>query len=610
MADQQSDLDIAALRSLEARLHADLRAKQTWAADSETASAAKSCLRGVGRFDWRSRLLPLPPLVRKFLLVSTAAGAVVMLALAALWWRLSSGPIELDLATPWLTAAIKENFGGNHSVAIGGTQLERDASGRTSLRIRDIVVRDTDGTIVASAPKAEVGVSGTGLITGRIRAERLSLVGAEMAVRIEPDSNVTVFAGNKQRPFVTASASSTPLITGATLSSTAPTPAESISAEPASTAAAGSRISVSDFAALLAWIESLDASGLDGRDLSEIGLKDGNLSVDDLRSGKQWNFTNIDLSVTRPKGGGIAVTVGSQGAERPWLVRATITPAQHGRRIIDIETQKVPAKNLMLAMRIAEGEYEPDLPLSGRVRADIGADGKPQMIDGRIVADKGYIVDLDDPEARIPIDRAEISLEWDAARDALVMPFQVVSGSNRFTLLAQLDPPRDSASFWGLKITGGTVMLASASAVDANPLVLNRFLLQLRIDPTKHRIDVEQGDFGNSELGIVIRGNVDYSDGDPKLALGVAGTRMSIAAMKKLWPVFAAPKVRAWVEEHVRGGTVERLVIATNAPMSTLNRAARRCPMRGSRSRSLGMALKFAPWKDYPPSVMQISMCA
>ena len=53
--------------------------------------------------------------------------AVVMIAALGLWWRLSSGPIELNLATPWLKAAIEENFGGNHSVAVGGTQLERDA---------------------------------------------------------------------------------------------------------------------------------------------------------------------------------------------------------------------------------------------------------------------------------------------------------------------------------------------------------------------------------------------------------------------------------------------------------------------------------------------------
>ena len=85
---------------------------------------------------------------------------LAIVGVLGLWWRLSSGPIELDLATPWLKAAIEENFGGNHSVVVGGTQLERDEKGRTSLRLRDIVVRDADGTIVASAPKAEVGLSG------------------------------------------------------------------------------------------------------------------------------------------------------------------------------------------------------------------------------------------------------------------------------------------------------------------------------------------------------------------------------------------------------------------------------------------------------------------
>ena len=108
-------------------------------------------------------------------------------AFLVLWWRLSQGPIELDVATPWLKAAIQENFGGNRIVSVGGTQLERDESGRTSLRLRDIVVRDADGTVVAKAPKAEVGLSGIGLLSGEVRAESLNLVGAEMAVRIEAD---------------------------------------------------------------------------------------------------------------------------------------------------------------------------------------------------------------------------------------------------------------------------------------------------------------------------------------------------------------------------------------------------------------------------------------
>jgi hypothetical protein len=209
MAVQQSNRDLEALRKLEASLNADLCAPQIRSHNRIRPASRPTCT--------LSRLMGLRlwgPRLRKFVLISGSLCGLVLVAMVALWWRLSSGPIELDIATPWLTAAIKENFGAGHDVEIGGTQIERDANGRTSLRIRDIVVRDAEGTVVASAPKAEVGVSGTGLLTGRIRAERLSLVGAEMAVRIESDSKVTVFAGGNKRPFVTASANAAPGLSG------------------------------------------------------------------------------------------------------------------------------------------------------------------------------------------------------------------------------------------------------------------------------------------------------------------------------------------------------------------------------------------------------------
>src|ERR1700719_442430 len=203
--------------------------------------------------------------------------------------------------------------------------------------MRDIVVRDPDGTIVASAPKAEVGVSSAGLFSGRVRAERLSLVGAEMAVRIEPDSKITVFAGANKRPFVTASAAEIPVrLDGTPLPRTAdpgttPTPPAATKPSPATGPV------IPDFAALLAWLDGLGATGLDGHELSELGLKNGNLTVDDQRNGKQWSFRDINLSMTRPKtGGGIAVTLSSGSTEPPWLLRAAMTPGGYGHRIVDI----------------------------------------------------------------------------------------------------------------------------------------------------------------------------------------------------------------------------------------------------------------------------------
>ena len=127
-----------------------------------------------------------------------------MLVVGGLWWRLSSGPIQLDVFTPWLVSAIEENFGSHERVEVGGTQIERTAHG-AAVRVRDIVVRDPDGTVVASAPKAEIDVSGLSLLSGHMRAESLNLVGATMAVRIEPDGRVTVFASDTDKhPIATA----------------------------------------------------------------------------------------------------------------------------------------------------------------------------------------------------------------------------------------------------------------------------------------------------------------------------------------------------------------------------------------------------------------------
>ncbi len=599
MADQQARPNVAALRKLETSLQLDLLEQEAMTCASARNASMPTARQLLGSYYWRVHLLHWWLRLRKTTYVAGALAGLVLIAMTTLWWRLASGPIEFDVATPWLTAAIEENFGSSHQIDIGSTVIERDANGRTALRIRDIVVRDADGAIVASAPKAEVGVSGAGLMTGRVRAQRLSLVGAEMQVRIEPDSKVTVFAGSTKRPFVTASASSTQIPMRGAMTQPLLSAERTGSLPAPATLAPTPRNLIPDFAALLAWIDSLSATGLDGKDLTELGLKNGNLTVDDQRSGKQWSFEDISLSLTRPKAGGIALTMSSEG-ERHWSLRATLTPGERGHRIVDIETQRLPAKDLMLAMRLGDGQYEADVPVSARIRADIGPDGMPHMVDGRVLVEKGEIVDLEDPLAKISIDRAEFSLDWDAMRHALVVPFQVVAGSTRMTLFAQFDAPREAGGPWGVKVTGGTVVLA-ATASDPNPVILNRFLLRMRLDLDRQRIDIEQGEFGNIDLGLLVSGHVDLSNGEPRLDIGIAGSRMSVAAMKRLWPVFLNPKVRTWVDEHIVGGTVDRIVIATNAQLAMLRSSGPPIPDNGLAIEISGTGAEIRAVEGLPP---------
>src|SRR5262249_19593429 len=173
----------------------------------------------------------------------------------------------------------------------------RPEQGRRAVWRRDILVRDEDGAVVAVAPKAEVGVSVANLLVGRISPQRLSLIGAGMAVRIEPDGQLTVFAGAEQRPI--AGPARVPPVPGGTISALPPAQAPAASAQ--------APAAPSGLASILGWLDRLDALGLEGQGLTEIGLKSGSISVDDRRSGKHWEFVNIDLSLTRPASGNIAL---------------------------------------------------------------------------------------------------------------------------------------------------------------------------------------------------------------------------------------------------------------------------------------------------------------
>jgi Protein of unknown function len=516
-------------------------------------------------------------LIRRIGIGSGILVGVLVLGCAGLWWRLNSGPIQLDAFTPWLVSAIEENFGSRERVEVGGTQFERTENGGAAVRVRDIVVRDPDGTVVARAPKAEIRVSGMSLLSGHMRAESLNLVGAAMAVRIEQDGNVTVFAsGADKHPIATATVPGASALVNqqdgkqVTKPDKSAPPVVAPAAVPSSQAQLVPPRPTSDsIAALLSWIDGIGETGLDGHDLHELGLKDGSLTVDDARTGKRWTFANISLGIERPRGGGVVVTVGSDNPDSPWGLTASIKPGRDGYRSIELEARQVAADDLLLASRFGDGSLQISLPLSASLRGEIGPNGVPQSLTGRVVAGAGFINDTNSADTRLDIDHAEFKINWDADSRVLSVPFQILSGGNRVTTQGQIEAPAVAPGPWSFKIGGGTIVLG-APGETGDPLILNRIALSGQFDPVKKRFVLDHGDLGNNDVGIAMSGNADYSSGDLRLAAGLAGTRMPAETLKRLWPVFISPKVRDWFNEHLISGNLERLVIGANAPLDTL----------------------------------------
>ena len=531
--------------------------------------------------------------VRRLAVVLAALMVIFAGCFGALWWRLGAGPINLDMATPWLAAAIEDNIGHGNTVEVGGTQIERAGRIRIAVRIRDIVVRDRDHAIVASAPKAEVRLSGTALLMGRLRAESLNLVDAELAVRITPDGNVTVSAGDTAKPLATGVASKRD-------AGIPPTFPRQIPVAPPPGAGAPAATSTSAQNGLLAgldWLDSLSLTGLDGQNLNEIGLKNGNLVVDDQQRGNKWTFDNISLSLRRPSAGGVALSLGEEGAH-PWSLRVTVGPPENGVRSVDIRAAKVPAANILLALRLKDLTYNADLPLSGELKGELGRDGLPTYFRGKIVAGAGSIIDSDTPDYPMGIDSAETNVEWDSARRVLVAPFKIISGANRITLLAHLEPPNDNVSDWQLGLSGGTIVL---DGIDSEPpLVFNRIAIGMRFDTDKKRVLLTQADISNGEIGIAGTGNIDYS-GEARLQLGFAGTPMTASALKRMWPTLIVPEVREWVIERIERGSLQRIEVGVNTAIKNLPRKGPPIPDDGLAVNIVASGVTVRPVDGLPP---------
>ena len=518
------------------------------------------------------------------------AACLGVIAVSALWLRLASGPLSLDMLTPWLTAAIEERLGGHHRVEVGGTQIERTEQGRMAVRLRDILVRDERGAIVAVAPKAEVGVSVANLLVGRIRPQRLSLIGAGMAVRIEPDGQVTVFAGGDQRPI--AASARAP---GAPAGANSPPPGQAPSAPQQTAAAPG------ELASILGWLDRLDALGLDGQGLTEIGLKSGSISVDDRRSGKHWEFVNIDLSLTRPANGSVALALASTGADGPWSLAATVTPKPDGQRFIEAVVRDVSPKDLMLALRADTDYFEADTPISATVRAELRPDATPVSFEGQIIVGAGLLGDPRQPASRIHIDEAQVGLRWDPQRRLLRTPIEISTGENRLSFLGQLEVPATRGGPWGMAITSGRLELSSVEEKRDAPLVLDRVTMRGRIDPKAHRVEIERAEMSGGSLGVSFAGALDASGTEMRLSGSLTGTPMPASALKQLWPPPMQGKVRAWVLKHILAGTVDRVVMWVNAPLNTLREDGPPVPDDGLSIDLTGSGVALQPFEALQP---------
>ncbi|MCS0493574.1 DUF3971 domain-containing protein [Ancylobacter sp. MQZ15Z-1] len=544
-------------------------------------------------------------------------GTLVGLSFAAafgLYLMFNTGILTVDMARPYVESALESRLGGGRKVAIGEIVAARAPDGGMQLRASNITVRDAAGDIIAVAPQAEVTMQ-DGLLPWIARPRRIDLVGVKLMVRVNAQGGI-VISTEGSKPLETPAQDTDPDVAApeATVGDTS-TPQAAPPTDPAAPASTGTAavpasgaaptpVGPLRLASLAAFADGIDRGGLDGADLSEIGLKDGTLVVRSDISGRQWTFDDIDLSLSRPPEGGMSFDLTAGGTDGPWSASATIGGLRNGARPLTVKVRDLAPRDLMIAAGKADADLVATSPISVDISARIDRKGVLIGSEGRLVAGAGEFQLGPDKAGRTLVDEASLTFRYDPARRVLALaPLSIHAGPFALQLTGEVQGPADSSGKWQLRTTAARAVFGGGGQYSENepPLVLDDIALALSMDPAQSRIVIDQGDLKGPQGGVKLTGALDLGGVEPSLALSVSATPMSATSLKRLWPIVAAPPVRKWVYDHVVSGDVTSAEISFTAPLGSIGNKERPLPADAVSIIVTGSNGVFRPIPDLPP---------
>jgi uncharacterized protein YhdP len=128
----------------------------------------------------------------KFFAVLVLAGVAAGMLLL---WRLSRGPISLDVLTPYIERTLNASDASIH-VSVGATQLAWAGWRRgIYLRAQDVRATATDGVVVASIPALALRLALRALLHGQFAFSRIEFLSPVLRLVHEPDGSIDLGVG-------------------------------------------------------------------------------------------------------------------------------------------------------------------------------------------------------------------------------------------------------------------------------------------------------------------------------------------------------------------------------------------------------------------------------
>jgi hypothetical protein len=467
--------------------------------------------------------------------------AVLLLTIGLVYLRLQSGPVALGFLSGRIETAINANLTGMH-VSMGGAVLEIDPTTRVpSVHFQNLAMRDDQGNIIASAPRAAVSLDTSSMFIGRIVPRSLSLIGPRISVRRKLDGSVALGVGGEAAP------ADAEVVVDENFGRGIDTPGKS-APDPAA---------LTNGAKLISILDSHDGNGALST-LEDIRITRAAVSFYDDANSVSWVAPRADLTFKKTDFGFVVLAKADvASAGEPWHAEISTT-YYHDTQGFDISAK---VDNFVPA-NVADKIYglsqfaKLTTPLSGHVEIQQSSDGKLTAASAEMTMSSGAINLPDYFAEPVAIDNGTLEVKFKPETGNFSLDNSTLTlAGNKTNVDGELVPIRSDDG----RLTAIGINLKAAAATKGGD-VLNghvdriEFSGQALIDQA--RVNIDDLVVMSGSTGVRMRGNISGGDESPAIHLAGRIRDISAALLKSIWPPIVGTKTRAWVTENVVDGRV------------------------------------------------------
>lgn len=274
-----------------------------------------------------------------------------------------------------------------------------------------------------------------------------------------------------------------------------------------------------------------------------------------LEGEKTYRMRGIDAELTRAADGTLQVDAEIAGRLGQWKAKASrSTDAETGESLMRVDVYDVSLGEFVPIDASVGAGKGLGIPVRGRLDVTVDAEGNFGTTRAGIIVSPGWI---NSGRTVIGFDTIDVQLYWEAGTPGFrIVPSKYQRGNTFLPFEGIVEPPREWQEAWSFRVLSRDARI-SPSDVPGPPFAMETFLAEGRANLDTQEIHFDKLVLRSGTADMDGAGSLRIGEDGPYMALAVESAAMSVATLKRLWPITMIPPARAWVIEHVVDGRIE-----------------------------------------------------